>query len=249
MAVLPALVTEAQDTDRDLSAGLIDLCAVLARPTLYLAPSLIRPYLAAIGLDLTEDDPDLPDEGVDEVFFDQLMIRLNALPEDDWSIALGLSRDASVIPLIATAPHGVITHFAISAAAACLHVPIGLNVLKQKINRISDILGPDAAKIAFGEAQFLYQALGQLDEAPEIYDAIFRSDAESEQVHAQLVNFGQSIIYSTLKMESRLWAEIFSFRTGPAGFQRSFDARQFSTQNRNLILRLWERKWKKWQNS
>ncbi len=249
MAVLPTQVDQVDHAASDGSAGLIDLCEVFARPSLYLDPELVQPYLAVIGIDLTEDDPELPPEWVDEVFFDHLMARLSALPEADWTLALNLSHANSVVPLIATAPSHVITQFAIAAAAACLQEPIGQNVLKRNILHISEILGPEASKIAFGEAQFLYQGLGTLGDASNIYHSIFRLDAEHADAHAGLVNFGQSIIYATLTSESRLWAEIFSFRTGPAGFQPAFELKNFSAQQKNLILRLWKRKWKKWQNS
>jgi hypothetical protein len=249
MAVRLPPSDEAFEAAHPLSAGLIDLCEILARPSAYLNPAFVTPYLTEIGFDLNDDDPELPEQWIDDVLFDQLMSLISDFSEEEWSTALVLSRETSPIPLIATSPFNALTHFALSAAAACLHIPIGRNVLKQKINQISSILGADASKIAFGEAQFLYKSLGEFDEATNIYETIFQTNLEDTSAYEALIKFGHHIIFLTLKAESRLWAEVYSFRISPAGYNSDFNLGNFSAQQRSLVLRLWERKWKKWQNS
>ena len=232
-----------------MSDGLMDLCNILARPSAYVDPSMLRSYLVKDGIELTDEDPDLPEEWIDEVFFDQLINRVGLLAEEDWTNALSISQETSLIPLIAIAPLNSLMSFSTSAAAACLHVPIGLNVLKHTIQRIRDALGPEASTIAFGEAQFLYTALGEFEDSQKIYDYIFSSNISDTDTQRRLINFGHSLIYSTLNAESKIWAEIFSFRVEPAGFDPLFTSKNLTPQQQNLMLRLWERKWKKWQNS
>jgi len=204
----------------------------------------IAPAAGAALLDLLPERPSDAEFGplaetIDRYVFDCLAARLRPLSDADWRRALAPDRAARLAADIALAEPAALDAFAITAAAAALHVPIARNVTKAAVERIRRILSREAAEPAFGEAQFFYPELATLCDADRVLaDALDRGD---EEARASLAGFGAAIVEELVKGAGPVWVALLHFRRPPA--RGEVPAFSMQPVHREMLFRIWERKW------
>lgn len=216
----------------------------LHRPSARIAPEAGDALLDLLPERPTEDELALLAPAIDRYVFDCALGSLKSVSDAEWLAALAPDRTMRIVAGIALASADVLEGFALCTAAAALHVPISRHVTKAAADRIRRILSPEAAELAFGEAQFFYPELATLCDAEAVHAEIFaREDAAARD---GIAGFGAAVVEDLVSGASPVWGGLIRFRNpmrraAPPAFTLRDD-------HRELLLRIWERKWPNRQN-
>ena len=215
------------------------------RPSAAIAPEVGEALLGLLPERPSGDEFGPLAPAIDRYVFDCALARLRPVSDADWRAALAPDRAMRIAAAIALAKPATLDAFAMLAAAAALHVPIARNVTKAAAERIRRILTPEAAELAFGEAQFFYPELATLCDADGFLGAVLaRPD---EDAHRSLADFGAAVVEELVNGAGPVWAGLLHFRR-PV---RRGEVPAFSLQpvHREMLFRIWERKWPNGRNS
>ncbi len=242
---------DAAPTARDAAAPQVDPAVLEAlgeffrRPSDRIAPEVGEALLGLLPERPQDDEFALLAPAIDRFVFDCALGSMKGISDADWSAALASERGMRIAAAVALAPLPVLETFALCTAAAALHVPISRQVTKAAADRIRRILSAEAAEPAFGEAQFFYPELGTLCDAEAVYADIFGRDDDAAR--EAIAAFGAAVVDEFVSGTGPVWGALLRFRTPARGGDRpAFTLRD---DHRELLFRIWERKWPSGRNS
>jgi hypothetical protein len=217
----------------------------LGRPSARISAEVGDALLRLVPERPNEDElPHLAD-AVDRYVFDCALARLRSVSDTEWLAALAPERKMRNAAAIALASPTVLEAYALCTAAAAFQVPISRHVTKAAADRIRRIMPPEAAELAFGEAQFFYPELATVCDAESAHAEF--SQRDDRAAREGMAAFGAAVAQDLIDGISPVWAGLLRFRRPvPPGDPPTFALREV---HRELLFRLWERKWPSWRNS
>ncbi len=211
----------------------------LRRPSASIAPEVGDALLDLLPERPSEEELGSLAPAIDRYVFDCAMARLRPASSAAWHAALAPDRAMRLPAMIALATPERLDAFGTCAAAAALHVPIARNVTKAAADRIRRLLTAEAAELAFGEAQFFYPELATVCDAERVHaDILARSDDEARR---GITDFGAALVEELVNGAGPVWGALLQFRR-PAR-HGAVPAFSLGPVHREMLFRIWERKW------